>query len=105
LFATFTDKRDILPRFQTVLETAGIKCAVLRSTVKPENRMKWINERTDEGIECLIVNPELVKTGLNLLDYPTFIYAQTGYNIFTLRQSCRRLMDGSDRSSRIISFQ
>jgi hypothetical protein len=90
LFATFTDKRDILPRFQTVLERAGIRCAVLRSTVAPERRMGWINERTKEGVECLIVNPELVKTGLNLLDYPTFIYAQTGYNIFTLRQSSRR---------------
>lgn len=90
LFATFTDKRDILPRFQSVLERAGIKCAVLRSTVAPERRMAWINERTKEGIDCLIVNPELVKTGLNLLDYPTLIYAQTGYNIFTLRQSSRR---------------
>ncbi|HFT6634935.1 TPA: DEAD/DEAH box helicase, partial [Pseudomonas aeruginosa] len=35
-------------------------------------------------------NPELVKTGLDLLDFPTIAFLQTGYNVYTLQQAARR---------------
>jgi SNF2 family DNA or RNA helicase len=44
----------------------------------------------DRGIDVLICNPELVKTGLDLLDFPSIVFMQTGYNIYTLQQAARR---------------
>ena len=38
----------------------------------------------------MICNPNLIKTGLDLLEFPTLIFFQTGYSIYTLRQACRR---------------
>lgn len=38
----------------------------------------------------LICNPNLIKTGLDLIEFPTLIFFQTGYSIFTLRQASRR---------------
>ena len=38
----------------------------------------------------LITNPELVKTGLDLYDFPTLVFMQTGYNMYTLQQASRR---------------
>ena len=38
----------------------------------------------------MIANPRLVQTGLDLIEFPTIIFFQTGYSIFTLRQASRR---------------
>ncbi|EPH3499688.1 helicase, partial [Neisseria gonorrhoeae] len=38
----------------------------------------------------VICNPELVKTGLDLLAFPTIYFLQTGYNVYTLMQAARR---------------
>ena len=38
----------------------------------------------------MICNPELVKTGLDLLQFPTIIFYETTYNVFTLKQASRR---------------
>ena len=38
----------------------------------------------------IIANPKLVETGLDLLDFPTLIFHQTGYSVYTLRQASRR---------------
>ena len=44
----------------------------------------------------------LVQTGLDLLDFPTIIFYQTGYSIFTLRQASRRSWRiGQDKPVRI----
>lgn len=49
----------------------------------------WILDQVDRGIDVLITNPELVKTGLDLLDFPTIAFLQTGYNVYTLQQAAR----------------
>jgi hypothetical protein len=42
----------------------------------------------------LITNPELVKTGLDLLEFPTIVFLTSpGYNVYTLQQAARRLAD------------
>ncbi len=38
----------------------------------------------------LITNPELVKTGLDLLDFPTIVFMQSGYTVYSLPQAARR---------------
>lgn len=90
VYTTYTGTRDTTTRLKLTLERAGFKAAVLRVTVAPERREDWIAEQLDRGIDVLITNPELVKTGLDLLDFPTIVFMQSGYNVYTLLQSSRR---------------
>ena len=89
VYCQFTASRDVQPRLQMILEQHGLKTAILRSTVKPEKREQWILDNAPDT-DCLICNPEIVKTGLDLYDYTTIVYYQTGYNTFTIRQASRR---------------
>jgi len=59
-----------------------------RTTLKL--REEWIEEKVRFGTQVVIANPKLVQTGLDLYDFPTMIFYQTGYSIFTLRQASRR---------------
>jgi hypothetical protein len=38
----------------------------------------------------VICHPKLVETGLDLLDFPTIIFCESGYSLHTLRQASRR---------------
>jgi len=67
-----------------------LKVAILRSSVETGKREDWIADQVDRGIDVLICNPELVKTGLDLLDFPTIVFMQTGYNVYTMQQAARR---------------
>ena len=89
VYCQFTSSRDVQPRLQEKLQEAGLKAAILRSNVKPEHRERWIRDNAPDT-DCLICNPEIVKTGLDLYDFTTIVFYQTGYNIFTLRQASRR---------------
>ena len=64
--------------------------AVLRASVDASRREDWIAEQLDRGIDVLITNPELVKTGLDLLEFPTIVFMQSGYNVYSLQQAARR---------------
>ena len=44
----------------------------------------------DRGIDVLVCNPELVKTGLDLLDFPAIVFLQSGFNVYTVQQASRR---------------
>jgi SNF2 family DNA or RNA helicase len=90
VYVTFTDTRDLTPRIASLLSDTGLRVRVLKPTVKPEQRETWIAERVKEGIDVLICNPELVKTGLDLIAFPTFAWVCPGYSIYTLRQATRR---------------
>ncbi|MFG6179685.1 helicase-related protein, partial [Halomonas sp. THAF12] len=73
-----------------VLEQEGLKVAVLRSSVATYRREDWIADQVDRGVDVVICNPDLVKTGLDLLDFPTIVFMQTGWNVYTLQQAARR---------------
>ena len=91
VYCVHTGKRDITGRIKSVLEKAGLKVIVLKSnTVKAEKREDWINQHAKNGIDVLICNPALVKTGLDLLGFPTLAFYQTEYSVYTLRQASRR---------------
>ena len=53
-------------------------------------REGWIAEQLDRGINVLITNSELVKTGLDLLEFPTIVLLQSGYHLYSLQQAERR---------------
>ena len=62
--------------------------------------------QVDRGIDVLITNPELVKTGLDLLDFPTIAFLQTGYNVYTLQQAERRSWRiGQKHPVRVVFFR
>ena len=86
----YTGTRDTTSRLKRLLDQAGLKVAVLRASVDTARGEDWILDQVDRGIDVLITNPELVKTGLDLLDFPTIAFLQTGYSVYTLQQAARR---------------
>ena len=90
VYSTYTDTRDTTGRLQKILANAGIKAAVMRASVKADEREDWVSDRLDDGCQVIICNPELVKTGLDLLAFPSIYFMQTGYNVYTLMQAARR---------------
>ncbi|HHL34088.1 MAG TPA: DEAD/DEAH box helicase [Desulfobulbaceae bacterium] len=92
VFLEHTGTRDLLPTLEEKLTENGFSPLIMRSQgVKPENREEWLKDNLATGrYDLLICNPNLVKTGLDLLDFPTIIFFQCGYSVFTLRQASRR---------------
>lgn len=104
-YTVYSGTRDTTSRLKKVLEQAGLKVAVLRASVDTARREDWILDQVDRGIDVLITNPELVKTGLDLLDFPTIAFLQTGYNVYTLQQAARRSWRiGQKHPVRVIFF-
>lgn len=90
VYTTYTGGRDTTARLKVILEQSGFKVAVLRSTVEAAKREDWLADQVERGVEIIITNPELVKTGLDMLEFPTIAFMQTGYNVYTLMQAARR---------------
>lgn len=90
-----TGERDVQARLVKLLNEAGVKTGQLRADTPLAKRERWIAEK-GAGFQCVVSHPKLVETGLDLFDkngghnFCTLIYYQTGYNLFTLRQSSRR---------------
>ncbi|MCW2097941.1 UNVERIFIED_ORG: type III restriction/modification enzyme restriction subunit [Pseudomonas psychrophila] len=104
-YTVYSGTRDTTTRLKRLLEQAGLKVAVLRASVDTARREDWILDQVDRGIDALITNPELVKTGLDLLDFPTIAFLQTGYNVYTLQQAARRSWRiGQKHPVRVIFF-
>jgi len=90
VFAVYTQKHDVTARLQRILSAEGIRTAVLRASVDSSKREAWYARQIKEGVEVVISHPKLVETGLDLLDFPTIIFYESGYSLHTLRQASRR---------------
>ena len=90
VFSVFTQKHDVPARLQRILASAGIRTAVLRASVDTSKREAWYARQIKEGVEVVISHPKLVETGLDLLDFPTILFYESGYSLHTLRQASRR---------------
>ena len=90
VYTTYTGTRDTAARLKGLLEVEGLKASVLRASVETSRREDWICDQVERGVDVIITNPELVKTGLDLLDFPTIVFMQSGYNVYTLQQAARR---------------
>ena len=90
LYTIYSGTRDVTARLKSQLEEAGLKAAVLRASVATTRREDWVADQVERGIDVLICNPELVKTGLDLLEFPTIVFMQSGYNVYTVQQASRR---------------
>lgn len=90
LYTVYTGTRDTTGRLKSLLERVGLKPAVLRASVAADKREEWIADQVERDIDVLICHPELVKTGLDLLAFPTIVFMQTGFSVYTLMQASRR---------------
>lgn len=90
LYTTYTDKIDLTGRYAAILQEAGLRVRVLKSNVPTDSREQWVQDALKKGLDVLICNPELVKTGLDLFDFQTIAFAQTGYRTDTVQQASRR---------------
>ncbi len=72
---------------------------ILESSSPPaEEREAWMHQLAAKGVRVFITNPRCVKTGLDFLfehknavyNYPTIIFYQYSYDLFTMWQASRR---------------
>jgi hypothetical protein len=78
-----------------LLAEQGITAEILEEKVAADERMPWINNLTKtcrrKGQEpVLLCNGNLIKEGIDLLDYPTMVEVGQHYNIVNLRQRLAR---------------
>jgi hypothetical protein len=96
VFAVYTDTHPVLERLEGTIRNAGFAVKLLDANkVATRNRSAWI-ARNAPGADVIISHPQPVRTGLTLFDamgahnFPTLIFYETGYDLFTLRQASRR---------------
>jgi hypothetical protein len=90
VFAVYTQKHDVTARLHRILSNEGIHTSVLRASVDTSKREAWYARQVKDGVQVVICHPKLVETGLDLLDFPTIIFYESGYSLHTLRQASRR---------------
>ena len=90
IYAVYTLKRDVTTRLEKILANEGIRVTVLRRDVPPEAREAWYQRQLRAGVQAVICHPKLVQTGLDLIEFPTILFYETGYSIYVLRQASRR---------------
>lgn len=90
VYAVYTQKRDVTRRLQSLLRGQGIQAEVLTADVVPEQREAWYERHLRQGMQVCICHPKLVQTGLDLLEFPTILFYETGYSTYVLRQASRR---------------
>lgn len=92
IYARQTATKDIQPRLEKIIQdnVSDAKTYVLRNTVAAERRERVIEQQVKAGVNVLICNPELVKTGLDLLAFSTLIFYEIVFNLSTLLQAASR---------------
>lgn len=91
VYIAHTASRDISTRLESVLAAAGHRVASLKAdTVPPQAGEEWVARKVKEGLDVLLVHPRLVQTGLDLVDFPTIVWHEVEYTVYTMRQASRR---------------
>lgn len=90
VYVEYSERLDAINYVAQHLRDAGMNPLVMKN-VPAYKRLEWIEENMATGqYDSLVTNPKMVECGMNLLDFPELLYWETGYNIYTLRQSARR---------------
>ena len=87
-----TATRDIQPRLESLLrqQVPEARTFILKNTVSAERREAVIEREIAKGTNVVLCNPELVKTGLDLIHFPTLIFYELVFNLSTLMQAAAR---------------
>lgn len=83
-----TDTLDIQPEWKGMLESVGLKAAILRAA--PNKREEWVEKQVKAGVDVIITHPRKVETGIDLLDFPTIVWMAIDYSVYTVLQASRR---------------
>ena len=96
VFCVYTSTHPVLERLEKIIKQAGFTVKILEADKVPtRNRSAWIAKNAP-GVDVIISHPQPVRTGLTLFDamgahnFPSLIFYETGYDLFTLRQASRR---------------
>lgn len=96
VFAVYTSTHPVLQRLEKIVKDAGFIVRVLDAGKVPtKSRSAWIAKNAS-GVDVIISHPQPVRTGLTLFDangaynFPSLVFYETGYDLFTLRQASRR---------------
>ena len=104
VFCEFTNSEDtcITERLQSIIEDRcnlyGQVQIISASSPAAIKREQWLHEKAAEGVRVFITNPKILETGVDLCfkvdgveyNYPTLVFYQTGYSLFTIWQASRR---------------
>ncbi len=85
-----TGTRDIQRHLAKLLEDAGVRAVVLPDSVTPRKRERWIEQHVFK-LDVLITNPRKVETGLDLVAFPSAVFYELDYSLYTLWQAQRRV--------------
>jgi hypothetical protein len=87
-----TATKDIQPRIESLIRqhVPGAVPYILKNTVQAERREKVIEKAVEQGVNVILCNPELTKTGLDLIFAPTIIYFEIVFNLSTMMQAAAR---------------
>ena len=90
VYCTHTGRRDTTARLMEILKQHDFRVLQLKTgTVDSEERAEWLAREADRN-DIIICHPKLVETGVNLLDYPTIIWFEIEYSMFTTEQASAR---------------
>ncbi|MBX3085068.1 MAG: hypothetical protein KF716_25770, partial [Anaerolineae bacterium] len=92
IFVRQTATRDIQPRLVDLLrrQVPQARPFILKNTVEAERREKVIEQEVARGTNVILANPELVKTGLDLIFAPSLIFYEITFNLGTMMQAAGR---------------
>ena len=91
IYATHTNTRDITVRMHDLLQKEGFHGTIMRSgQVATDKREEWLQKQVEQDVNYIICHPQLVQTGLDLIDFPTIVWYETDYSVYTVRQASRR---------------
>lgn len=96
VFVCQTDTRDVTPRLQSLCKRHSL--TVRRCDVPPRKRRQWF-EQYAPFLDAVLVNPEAVKTGLNLTMFATAIWFEIPYSLYTIKQAGARIRRPTSRAN------
>ena len=87
IYCTHTQNRDTTARISRILEAEGITARIMKQSA--DKRLRWLQE-TARKVDAVICHPKTVETGLNLLEFPTIIWYEIEYSMYTVEQASAR---------------
>ena len=99
VYCTHTNRRDTTGRLMELLQRHGFRAMQLRSgTVDSEQRTAWLSREAARN-DVIVCHPKLVETGVNLLEYPTIVWFEIEYSMFTMHHHSSPMARVSDTRS------
>ena len=87
-----TNKNDLQPRIEQLIKknVPNAKPYILTQKVQSDRREKVIDQAIADGHNVILCNPELVKTGLDLVFAGTLIFYEPVFSLSTMMQASGR---------------